>query len=233
MIDMNSPRIVHLVLAFSLVSASAMAHFIWLEIDPDSPNSLRLRFAEEILEPTPHDMQQLAAPMRVRTADGTPIELVFGEHFMSGDIASDVASVIGTLDYGVLDRTEAGRGVFMLKYHARAARDAEAASKAGGLPVDVTATVADGHMLVTVYRNGSPVEGVELEVILPHQLETAQAETNAEGTAKFSIRSDDWVAIRAMVAEDETGEFGETPYERVHHYSTLTFFYEGEESGRS
>ncbi len=211
--------------AAMLASVASHAHFTGLEVAPDSPQTLRLRFSEEILEATPRDIQEKAATMRVSTPDGAAIAMTFGEEFMSAPVPGNAPSIIGTQDYGVLDRGEAGRGQFMLKYHARAARDAAAAAIASGLPVDVTAKVDGESMLVTVLLGGKPVADAELVVTLPQELAPAEAKTDAAGQARFSVKSGDWIAIRAMVAQTGSGQHEGKSYELVRHYSTLTFFH--------
>lgn len=213
--------------AMSLLSTTAHAHFIWLEIDPDEPDTVRLRFSEEILEVTPRDMQELAAPMKVSVPGGDPLPLEFGDEFLHAPIPAGTKSVVGTLDYGVLDRSEAGRGKFMLKYHARAAADAHAASLPSTLPLDVVAVV-EGHRLnVTVMFHGKPASGAEIVAVLPNQLAPVETKSDAEGRASFSIETGDWIALRAMVAEDVTGEHEGENYSLTRHYTTLTFFNPG------
>jgi uncharacterized GH25 family protein len=214
-------------LAALLVSGSSHAHFIWLEVSPESPGTVTLRFSEEILEATPRDMQEKAAGMKVSTPAGASIKMEYGEDAMNGAAPGDAQSIIGTFDYGLLDRSEAGRGQFMLKYHARAARDSKAAANAVGLPVDLSAAIDGETMVVTVTLSGKPVEGSELVATLPKALEAAEATTDAMGEARFTISSGDWVAIRAMVPEPASGAHDDKAYDRVVHYSTLTFFHDG------
>lgn len=211
--------------AVLLVATTSHAHFIWLEIAPESTGVVLLRFSEEVLEATPRDMQEKAAGMKVSTPAGAAIEMNYGEGAMSGSAPGDARSIVGTLDYGVLDRGEAGRGKFMLKYHARAARDTNAAETAVGLPVNVSATIDGETMTVTVDLDGKPVGNAELVVTLPQELAPAEAITNAEGHATFTVKSGDWIAIRAMVPETASGTHGDQDYEMVRHYSTLTFFH--------
>lgn len=208
-----------------LACAPSHAHFMWLEIAPEAPGVVLLRFSEEVLEATPQDMQEKAAGMKVSTPAGAAIAMEYGEGAMHGRAPGDARSVIGTLDYGVLDREEAGAGKFMLKYHARAARDTNAAETAVGLPVNVSAVIDGETMTVTVDLEGKPVEGSELVVTLPHELAPVEAVTDAEGQATFTVKDGDWVAIRAMVPETVSGKHGDQAYDRAVHYSTLTFFH--------
>lgn len=218
-------RIAAIAAAASLAAATSHAHFIWLEVAPEAPEVVLLRFSEEILEATPQDMQEKAAGMNVSTPAGAAIAMDYGEGAMHGKAPGDVRSIIGTLDYGVLDREEAGRGKFMLKYHARAAHDANAARSAVGLPVNVSAAIDGDTMTVTVDLDGKPVENAELVVTLPHELAAAEAVTDAEGKATFAVKSGDWVGVRAMVPETTSGKHKDQDYELVLHYSTLTFFH--------
>ncbi len=216
-----------LTLAVLLACTSSHAHFMWLEISPEAPGVVKLRFAEEILEATPRDMQEKSAGMKVSTPTGAVVTMEYGPDAMAGSAPGDVRSIIGTLDYGVLDRGESGRGKFMLKYHARAARDTHAAGTADGLPVNIIAAIDGEMMQVTVTIGGKPVEGAELVATLPQALEAAEAKTDANGQATFTVKAGDWVGIRAMVPENTPGKHGDDAYDFVRHYSTLTFFHAG------
>lgn len=216
-----------LTIAALLASTSSHAHFLWLEVSPEAPGVVKLRFAEEILEATPRDMQEKSAGMKVSTPTGSAITMEYGPDAMEGAAPGDARSIIGTFDYGVLDRGESGRGKFMLKYHARAARDTSAAGTAEGLPVNVVAAIDGETMQVTVTMDGKPVQGAELVATLPQALEAAEAKTDANGQATFTVKAGDWVGIRAMVPENTPGKHGDDSYEFVRHYSTLTFFHTG------
>ena len=206
---------------------AAQAHFIWIELPPELATAAHMRFAEEPGEATSADMQALAAPMAVKTAGGDAVTFAPGDDALTAAVAEDVAAAGGTLDYGVLDRSEGGRGVFMLVYHAKAARTLADAAEPMGLPLEVIASEADGTVTVTVLHNGEPAAGAELQVFLPAVLEPAETTTGTDGKATFDVSGTDWLGVRAMVPEEKSGEHDGKAYDLVHHYSTLTTFYAG------
>lgn len=209
-----------LLLATSL-ALSAQAHFIFLELPPETPAAAHMRFSEEPLEETDAELQEKSAPMAVTLNDGTPVAFAPGEKARIATVPEDVPLIKGSLDYGIMNRG----GEYLLVYHAKAVRSVESAGKASGLLVEVLAEVKDGTLLVTVLANGKPAEGAELVVNLPTVKKQAKATTNAEGQASFPIEPGGWVGVRAKVQESKDGTFGDKPYKEVRSYSTLTFPY--------
>lgn len=203
-------------------AVSAQAHFIWLELPADAAAEVRMRFSEQPGERTRPTLQEKAAPMAVRTAGGDALKLSVGEAYLSGPVAEDAAAVLGSLDYGVLDRSSEGRGKFLLVYHARGVRTAEEAAKPSGLPIDVTAKVEGNTVSVQVLRDGKPVPAAEVFATLPGVEEEKEGVTDEQGHASFSLNGGGWLGIRAMVPEEHKGESNGEAYDLVRHYSTLT-----------
>jgi len=200
---------------------NAQAHFIFLELPPETPDTAHMRFSEEPLEETDAELQEKSAPMTVNLSDGAPIAFSPGEKARVATVPADAPLLKGSLDYGIMNRG----GEYLLVYHAKAVRSVEGAGKASGLPVEVLAEVKDGTLLVTVLANDKPAEGAELVVNLPTVKKQAEVTTNAEGQASFPIVPGGWVGIRAKVQESKEGTFGDKPYKEVRSYSTLTFPY--------
>lgn len=216
-------RLKHLVAAACMAAAPlANAHFIWLELDADTPELLQVRFSEEPLEETTADLQAKAAPMAIHAADASPIATAIGEGALEGKAPADTPLVAGTIQYGVMDR---GGEVYMLVYHAKGTRGAEPAAKASGLPVEIVGEVKDDALTITVLHDGKPVADSALVAVLPQELEHVEGKTDAAGQATFPLTEGGWVGIRAMVPVEGAGEHDGKTYERSRHYSTLTFEY--------
>lgn len=200
---------------------NAQAHFIFLELPSNEATTAHMRLAEEPLEASDADLQEKCAPMTVKTVNGTPVEFAPGESAMTATVSEETSALLGSLDYGIMDR----QGVYLLVYHAKAVRNLENAGQTNGLPVEVLTEVKEGNLIVTVLSQGKPAAGAELVVNLPTAEEQAKATTDAEGKATFPIEPGGWVGIRAKVQETKSGTHGDKPYEEVRHYSTLTFPY--------
>ncbi len=200
---------------------NAQAHFIFLELPPEAPDTAHMRFSEEPLEETDAELQEKSAPMAVTLSDGTPVTYTPGEKARVATVPADTQFLKGSLDYGIMSRG----GEYLLVYHAKAVRSVEGAGTVAGLPVEVLAEVKDGTLAVTVLSNGKPAEGAELVVNLPTVKKQAETTTNAAGQASFPIVPGGWVGIRAKVQESKDGTFGDKPYTEVRSYSTLTFPY--------
>lgn len=205
------------------LALTAHAHFIWLELPPGDGDVAHMRFAEAPLEATASWLQKLAAPMNVRQADGSPVTFEAGDEKRVATVNAATDLLLGHLDYGVMDRSDSGRGVYLLKYDAKGARDLEAAATVADLNVDIRATVAEGTLRVGVFFQGKPAPGAELALDLPAALEQVEGETDEQGFATFPVEPGGWVGIRAMVSEGAAGIHDGTPYAQVRHYGTLTF----------
>ncbi|MBX3180087.1 MAG: hypothetical protein KF886_22275 [Candidatus Hydrogenedentes bacterium] len=204
-----------------LLALSAQAHFIFLELPPNAPDVAHMRFAEEPLEPTTPDLQERSAPMVVKTDSGAEVAFAGGEDARVASVSPETTALLGSLDYGVIERG----GEFLLVYYAKAARNAAEAGAASGLALEVLADVKDGSLTVTVLHGGKPASGAELVVNLPGADEQATTTTNAAGQASFPIEPGGWVGLRARVVESRSGAHDGKAYTEVRSYSTLTFPY--------
>lgn len=203
------------------VALNAQAHFIFLELPPEQPNIAQMRFSEEPLERTDAELQEKSAPMTVTTVDDKPLEFAPGKEARLAQLPTGVWAIKGSLDYGIMNRG----GEYLLVYHAKAVRDLEGAGKTVGLPMEVLSEVKDGEIIITVLMDGKPAPGAELVVNLPTVKRQSEITTDDEGRATFPIEPGGWVGIRAKVQAAKKGIHGNTPYEQVRIYSTLTFPY--------
>ena len=196
-----------LLLAALAAATAAQAHYLWATLDP-AAKTVAIAL-QEIPGDEPVPLAERAAKVR-----GVPGLRAEGP-WLKGPAAGDAVGV--GLDYGVLDRTAAGRGKFWLRYYAKAATP-EASSKRIGLPVELSAAKgADGRMVVTVWHEGKPSAGADVIVEGPVGKNTFEGKTAEDGTVTLPPTPGP-LAVRARVTEAKKGE----GYDLIRSYSTLT-----------
>lgn len=200
--------------------ATAQAHFIFLQFEN---GKVSMRLAEGPADASGKDLQEKIAPVQVKTAKGDVLTMVSGQEALWADAGPDVNVVTASFEYGVLDRSAQGRGVFMLLYHAKAAKTAAEAATKAGLPVEVVAEVKDGTLHIEVLNDGKPAPAAELTIAQEGYAEVIEEDTDAQGKATVPVSSEGWIAIRAMVPQEKSGESNGTGFTAVRHYSTLVF----------
>jgi uncharacterized GH25 family protein len=206
--------------AMAMVS-QASAHFLWLEF-PEQPGEVHLGFTETPGRKTRETLQDKVKGTAVTNAAGEAVAMEKAEGALKGKMdQQDAAS--GSLCYGVLDRSGEGRGVFLLRYHAKAASNIAQASRKLGLPVEVVAEQTDDGIKVQVLKDGAPAPGAELTLSRGDTTEEQELEADEQGTALIPAPAPGLSGIRAMVAEEKSGEHDGQAYTLVRHYSTLTF----------
>ncbi|MFM1921246.1 MAG: hypothetical protein RLZZ303_2880 [Candidatus Hydrogenedentota bacterium] len=209
-------------ISFILMTALAgHAHFMWLELPEETLGEVHLRFTEEPQEKRRQSMQEKAQPMQVRLPGGESIVMEPGEEALVGKVTTDTALVVGSLDYGVLDKTAEGRGKFLLVYHAKGVRSAADAAKPAGLPVELMAKRNGNSLLVTVLKDGQPAAATEIVATVPGSEEALNAVTDENGQATLKFNGEGWIGVRAMVAEQTPGEHNGEAYELTRAYTSL------------
>lgn len=144
----------------TLVPASAHAHFLWAYLTPEE-KTLSIGLQESPTD-SPLPLGERSPKVKAWTTTEKSLPLA-----LSGDVlkTSTAAHCVGvSLDYGVLDRTDQGRGIYWLRYYAKAADSDEASQTKVDLPVDVAYAVSEGRPTVTVFNNGKPAAGAEVVV---------------------------------------------------------------------
>lgn len=226
-----------------ILSWSAMlpahAHFLWASIVPGAKPTLQIRFTEvpqektlPALLPKLHPNRTWSAEKPAGATEPATVALAGSTRHLSlltGDGVRQAALTSGTRlaateqVWGVLDKAKEGRGVFLLKYYAKAAGDAEAAQGTAGLPVEIVVSQSGTKYTATVLNQGKPVADAEVIVITPTTPNGSARKTDAKGKVEFTNEDSGLIGIRAMVAENTKGDYEGKAYELVRHYSTLTF----------
>lgn len=206
-----------------LCATPARAHFLWAEITPAPEPTLHLTFVEQPGEKTLDTLLPRIQEARAWTPDGAALTCKAGEGALLSPLPQTARVAGAAQTWGVLDRSAQGRGVFLLQYYAKAALNAEAAAEAANLHVEVFARREGADWIVTT-RHGEKAEpGAELTVTVPGAAKPLELHTDANGEARFQMPKAGLCAIRAMIAEKETGNYEGKAYTLKRYYSTLTF----------
>lgn len=207
-----------LVLLTLAATAAARAHYLWATLDPaaktvviglqEIPGDPPLPLGAHV--PRVKAWSPAAASLPLK-ADGSWLKT-----------KTDASALGVSLDYGVLDRREAGRGVFWLNYYAKAALTPQASTVKLGLPVElIAAKSADGRDVVTVLDEGKPAAGADVVVERPGGTNAFEGKTGADGTVTLPASTGP-LAVRALVTNMAKGTHEGQAYELERSYSTLT-----------
>lgn len=201
-------------LAPILLARMASAHFLWASFDATKPNQIRIELAE-----TPGDSPVAGIAGKAASVQGW---LPNGRSLaLSKEMTANADGVAGaSLIYGILDRSEQNRGIFLLNYYAKAATDAKFAGTSLGLYAEIVAEVKGGKLVLTTLLNKKPAPGAELNVLLGTGA-PIEAKADAQGQWSTDWKVGQVVAARAMIAENKTGEIDGKKYALVRNYATL------------
>lgn len=195
--------------AFLFAPVLAHGHYLWVGLEADGAHI----GLQEVPTDAPLPLGEHAPAVEAWRERGKRIKL---RAEGSALVAPGVGACAASLDYGVIDRSSAGRGVYWLRYFAKACPDVGAASKALGLAFEIAAEPAAKGLLLTVTIDGKPVSGAE--ITLAGSSEPA-GKTDAQG--RFLVPGGA-VAIRATLVQIGKGEHGGNAYDLIRLYSTLT-----------
>jgi hypothetical protein len=191
----------------------ASAHYLWASFDrPTKVVSIGL---QELPSSPALPLEEHLADVKVWNRSGTLTTSRKGD-LLTARSPQPVAAA--SLDYGVLDRTGQGRGIYWLNYFAKAALNPQAASESLGLPLEVIVVRTDGNQLVLkVVKAGSPVANAELAISggTPEA-----AKTGVDGTVTVKV-ADHPLFVRASTEEEASGTHGGKAYRLIRSYSTL------------
>ncbi len=198
-------------------AATVHAHFLWSTLDP-ATKTFRIAFQEN-----PGDEPLSIGPIWNEVSAWSPskskLQLAKKGDVWQADCADRVATA--SLDYGVIDRTSSGRGVFWLQYFAKAAATMKDAGIATKLPFDVTAKPVEGGVQLTAKLNGRPVAGAEVVLAGPDADSAKPLLTDAAGTV-FLPSGKESLAARVMMLDKAPGAHEGKSYETKRTYYTLT-----------
>jgi hypothetical protein len=207
-----------------LASRPAQAHFLWAEIGSGAQPQLRVTIAEASGENTTGELLERIGPASAWDGSGKALALAPATDAMA---APGPSNVVGAFqNWGVLDKTAEGRGVFLLEYYAKAARSIDDASQHAKLPVEVFVrreAPGSSTCIATLKHNGQPVAKAPVKLHEPDVEEARDLTTDAQGEVRFEAAKPGLYGLRAAVVEDRSGEHMGKPFPMIRNYSTLTF----------
>ncbi len=211
--------------AVALPARFAHAHFLWAKVDAKSGPTFQLALAEASSE-----MDKGVAVDKIKSASawdekGGKLALTPAGTMLSGALSPESQIAGATQHYGVLDKTKAGRGVYLLEYHAKAAQDVAKAGRNARLPLEFFARRDGGDILVTLKHNGKPVPFGAVTLHTPEQTDDkgTALTTDAQGQLRFKAEAAGLYGLRAGVAETTAGTFEGKDYKLIRRYTTLSF----------
>lgn len=212
-------------LLISAIVAPAQAHFLWL-VESDNPKELNLYFSEGPYADEPAILKRVADAVAYQlTDDKEPQEIKFtlaDEELKSDELKGRGDSLyVLTRSLGVMER---GGEKFLLQYNAKTGptlgKTAWKLDASKHVSLDVVPSIQDDQAVVTATFAGKPVAAAQVVVEGPGG--KVEAETDAQGVAKFPIAKAGIYAVRVKYVEAKAGQAGEDKYDTVRHYTTLT-----------
>lgn len=203
-------------------SPSAHAHFLWAQTDAEN-SELALYFGEG----GDGVITDVAPELLAKAAAWTPSGQKLAPRLRAGAYRAPIDAqnhVWGAhQSWGVLDRTQSGRGVFRLEYYAKAATFLEKAGLGAKLPVELFARRDGNDALVTFKRDGKTVSGASVTVVSPLDAKGATLSTDEKGQIRFPATVPGLYALRAVATDLRSGELDGKKYPQTRHWTSLCF----------
>ena len=194
----------------------ARAHYLWATLDPTA--KIVAVALQEIPGDAPIPLADRAA--KVRGWGPSPVALKAEGAWLKAPTSAQAVGV--GIDYGVMDRRDSGRGVFLLQYYAKAATSAEASQTRIGLPVELSvAKDGQGRTVLTVLHEGKPAAGADVTIERPVFTNVFEGKTGADGTVLLPEAKGP-LAVRAAVTVAGKGVHDGATYDLARRYGTLT-----------
>lgn len=207
-----------------LMVRPASAHFLWAEIDAPG-NNISVSFADDssgVTEGVPLEKIEAASAF---TAQGERLALKSEGASRKGAVPAALRVAGASQTWGVLDKTAAGRGIYLLEYEAKASRQVQDAATGVKSVLELTtrpgATAEETSLLLTL--RGKPVANNTLTLHVPGADKAQTVVTDGDGLAKLRLEKPGIYGVRAGVVEETKGELGGKKYDIIRRYTTLTF----------
>lgn len=210
-------------LLVALAAHPAHAHFLWGEVSNDTPAQARLSFAEGPGELSEGNLVEKIANASAWNEGGKTLSFSTKGAVRSAPLAG--SHVFGSSQvYGVLDKTEEGRGVFKLLYFAKAADSLEGASSRVKLPFEFFARRnGENEVVASLQRDGKPVAQTTINIYEPDQPKPRTLTSDAQGEIHFDAKTPGLYGLRAAWVDETPGELDGKKYPMVRNYTTLAF----------
>lgn len=209
------------ILTVALAALPARAHFLWAKITPGDAPTVQLMFSETPNEATPESLIAKVRPVNFRADAG---EIGKPTATLIYPLAPNARTASAEQIWGVLDRTEQKRGVFLLHYYAKAAlSEGAAGTVAEKSPMEVVA-VREGKILrVEARQDGFPIPQAKIMLFNGETILSQTADLAGKAAFDVSAAPGGLTGIRAETERKTPGVYEGKKYETIRHYATLTF----------
>jgi hypothetical protein len=210
----------------ALTASFASAHFPYLV--PDGPTKGKAVFSDSLKPDTAGvSVDRIAATKLVVIDGGKATDLAWTLDKTANCYTFEVPGsrsrlVVGTLDYGVLQRGE-GKPFFLRYFPKAVFGDIPAADKATAgdrVPLELVPVVEAGKLRFKAIGGGKPMVKAEVTVLVPGEDKSKVVATDESGLTPSFEKSGTYGAQTRQVIE-KAGEHGGKKYEEVRNYATL------------
>ncbi len=201
----------------------AHAHFLWGEVSTDTPSIAKLALSEGPGEVSDGNLLAKIATAKAWNGAGKEIALKEGGGVRSGDLLGSSAFSSSQF-YGVLDKTEEGRGIFRLMYYAKAASSLDKAGFDAKLPLEFfVAREGTNRVVATLKRGEVLVTKANVNLHVPNEEKPKILVTDDKGQVHFETKDAGLYGLRAPWIDETPGEIEGKKYPFTRNYTTLSF----------
>jgi hypothetical protein len=227
---MNRPFVAAAVFALT-ATPIAPAHFPFLV--PDGESKGRAVFSDSLKPDKDVPIDRIANTKLVLIADGKATDLTWTLDKTANCYTFDVPGsgsrfVVGTTDYGVLQRGESK--LFLLHYYPKAIfgdlPSPEKATVGDRVPLELIPFAEGGKLRFKAVAGGKPLVKTEVTVLIPGEEKGKVVRTDDAGlTPAFDKKGTYGAQVRQI--EAKAGEQGGKKYEEMRRYATLVVTFGG------
>ena len=218
------PRLLAVIVSL-LTAAAASAHFPFLV--PDGPSKGKAVFSDNLKPDKDVPVDRIAKAKLLVLADGKATELTWTLDKVANCYTFEVPGsgsrvVVGTLEYGVLQRGDSKP--FLLNYYPKAVFGdvpaPERATAGDKTPLELVPFAAGGKLRFKVLSGGKPLAKADVTVLVPGEAKSQIVATDDDGlTPGFDKVGTYGAQVRRV--EEAVGEREGKKYAEVRHYATL------------
>jgi len=209
-------------LATSLLSQTAHAHFMWSEVSEDNPPVAKISFADHPGTISEGDLVQRVVPAKAWNAKGKELSLTTTGALRTGSLEGSKAFG-ASLSYGVLDKTEEGRGVFKLMYYTKAAASVKDAGENLKLPLELFAQADGTNAVATLKQGKKALSKLSIHVYEPNEEKPKVLTSDDKGQVRFDASKPGVYGLRALLIEETAGEQDGKKFPATRHWTSLVF----------
>ncbi|RYG66368.1 hypothetical protein EON80_15560, partial [bacterium] len=213
----------------ALIARPANAHFLWGQISENTEApAFQVTLAEGSGEMTTVSLDKIKTA-KAWSVSGVALPLAAQGAAMASSFDGVDQVAAARQFYGVLDKTAQGRGVFLLEYEAKAARDISKAGLNAKLGLEFFARRDGNQILATVKHNGKVLANAPVKLHEPgtDSEKPIDLTTDAKGQIRFDGSKPGLYGLRTAAVENKAGSFEGKKYDLVRRYTTLTFTVKG------